>query len=343
MRSKRVVADSPGGQFEICRKYAIVSKRALSSVGRAIRLHRKGRGFESLRAHMDRNSNEIVLDVLTNKAVLEQLNLRAETEKRLSQPRPEKFIGLPGYSEADIKRELESVERLKSKWEEEETPESKHQRNLASVVEHVVATQFSGEWLANKAKGHHTAEADDVLRGVDVVAEFAQGEERQYLGFAIDVTIAKDASVLEQKLERIWQKDIKTGDQAEVRYLATENYTGPMKLFRVVVGINKESARDLINLYRFDKKEKLSNHAFQAHLIAQIKFQLESYLMYARTTKNKKLEDQVSESLRAFYEIYDAKEEMIKAGITKIESDPGFIRISEFCQTQLKSAERYFS
>jgi acylphosphatase len=35
-------------------KSCIVRLRAISSVGRAIRLHRKGRGFESLIAHMER-------------------------------------------------------------------------------------------------------------------------------------------------------------------------------------------------------------------------------------------------------------------------------------------------
>ena len=39
----------------------MVSLRAVSSVGRAIRLHRKGRGFESLTAHSEAKKNAYVL------------------------------------------------------------------------------------------------------------------------------------------------------------------------------------------------------------------------------------------------------------------------------------------
>ena len=49
--------------------------RALSSVGRAIRLHRKGRGFESLSAHMDKNPHciGVILDGNRRWAVREGL------------------------------------------------------------------------------------------------------------------------------------------------------------------------------------------------------------------------------------------------------------------------------
>lgn len=284
-----------------------------------------------------------VRDVLQNEHVIEDLKNKAEAKKRRYQSKAEDFIGLPGYKESEIQEELERIKGYKKSWLDEETPELRHQKNIAEVVEHVVVDQFSGEWLANKATGHYTAEADDILRGVDVVAELeSEGEERKYLGFALDVTMAKDTSVIDQKLNRIWEKDIKPNKLAEVRYLETEHYKGSVELFRVIVGVNKDFARELINLQRFSKKDALATHPFQAHLIAQIKVQLESYYRYADITGNQRFKDQVAESLRVFYEIYDAKEALIEEKQKEIESEPDFIRIKNFCEQQLASAERFF-
>jgi hypothetical protein len=292
------------------------------------------------------NNREIgVRDVLQNEHVIEDLKNKAEAKKRRYQSKAEDFIGLPGYKESEIQEELESIKNYKKNWLDEETPELRHQKNIAEVVEHVVVDQFSGEWLANKATGHYTAEADDVLRGVDVVAELNsedEGSERKYLGFALDVTMAKDTSVIDQKLSRIWEKDIKPNKPAKVKYLETDHYKGSVELFRVIVGVNKDFARELINLQRFGKKEALASHPFQAHLIVQIKFQLESYYKYAEITGNQRFKDQVTESLRVFYEIYDAKESLIEEKQKEIEAEPDFIRIKNFCEQQLASAERFF-
>jgi hypothetical protein len=290
-----------------------------------------------------RQENIGVRDVLENKNVIEELKNKAEAIKRRYQPKAEEFIGTPGYDENSIKSEIEKVKEYKKNWLDEETPELRHQKNLAEVVEHVVVDQFSGEWLANKAVGLYTAEEDDVLRGVDVVAEFTGEDEKHYLGFALDVTIAKDLSVLDSKLNRIWEKDIKSNKQAEVKYLETsDEHKESVKLFRVIVGINKDFARELISLQRFNKKDELAKHPFQANLISQIKYQLESYHRYAEITGNKKLQDQVVESLKIFYEIYDAKEDLIKEKQVDIEKEADFIHITSFCDQQLKSAERYF-
>lgn len=282
-------------------------------------------------------------DVLENRNVIEVLKNKAEANKRRYQPKAEDFIGLEGYDENSIRAEIEKVKEFKKRWIDEETPELRHQKNLSEVIEHVVVDQFSGEWLANKAVGHYTAEEDDVLRGVDVVAELSGENENSYLGFALDVTIAKDLSVLDSKLNRIWEQDIKGNRQAEVKYLEkADESKGSVKLFRIIVGINKDFVRDLVSLQRFNKKEELAKHPFHINLIAQIKYQLESYYRYAEIVGNNKLQEQVAESLKVFYEIYDAKEELIKEKQADIEKEADFSLIKSFCDQELKSAERYF-
>ncbi len=280
--------------------------------------------------------NKDLSDILENYTVLNHLHEKMLHRKEIRQPNPEKFIGQPGYTESSIRSEMEEVKRLKEKWERENTPEMKKQKKISDILEGVIVDQFSGPWLSEKAVGYYTAEADDILRGVDVIAELNDEEDSHYLGFAIDVTMAKDPSVLDQKLAKNW-KDIETRKFPEVRYFEDDDENKKtLNPVRVLIAVNPDFARELIRLEYLNKKDRLGDHKFQAHLIMQIKEQLEAYYRYAQANEDEELMEKLSESLQAFYNIiFKEKEGMLNERLEEVEQEKDFMRIREYCQNKL--------
>lgn len=280
-------------------------------------------------------------DILENNSIIKPLHEKMEKRKSIYQPNPEDFIGESGYTEESIKEEMDRVERYKRNWESENSPELKKQKLISDILEGVIVDQFSGAWLSNKAEGHYTSEVDDILRGVDVVAELKEDEDSHYLGFAIDVTMAKDPSVLDQKLEKNW-KDIETGRFPDIKYFEDEEgnkqHLSPV---RVLIAVNPNFARELIRLEFLNKKDKLGEHKFQYHLILQIAEQLESYYRYAQALGNDKLMDKLHESLRLLYLITEGeKKEKLEEMEKEVESEEDFSRIREYCQSKIASVTR---
>lgn len=278
-------------------------------------------------------------DILENGAIMKSLHEKMAHRKELRQPDPNKFIGEPGYDEVSVRAELATVTSYKTKWQSENSPELAKQKEISDILEGIIVDQISGPWLSERAVGYYTAEADDVLRGVDVITELIDEEDSHYLGFAIDVTMAKDPRILESKLAKNW-KDIETGNFPEVKYFEDDDENkSRLKPVRVLIGVNPKFARELIRLEYFNKKDKLGEHPFQAHLILQIKEQLEAYYRYAESKNNEQLKDKIAESLRAFYSIiFKEKEEFLNEHVNEVEVEEDFTRIREYCNLKAPGA-----
>jgi hypothetical protein len=279
-------------------------------------------------------------DILENNLILKTLYEKMSHRKEIRQPNPEKFIGEPGYSEDSIRQEINQVKKLKTKWAEENTPELNKQKQISDVLEGIIVDQFSGPWLSQKAVGYYTSEADDVLRGVDVIAELHEEDDSHYLGFAIDVTMAKDPAILNQKLAKNW-KDIETRNFPEVKYFEDDDENKKrLNPVRVLVAVNPEFTRELIRLEYLNKKDKLGEHKFQAHLILQIKEQLEAYYLYAQSQGDDKLMEKISESLQSFYRIiFKEKEEFLNTHLEEVEQEKDFMKIRDFCSAKIPRAQ----
>ncbi len=289
---------------------------------------------------MSNFENRDLSDILENNTVIRTLHEKMAHRREIQQPNPEKFIGEPGYNEADIRKELEKVETLKAKWAQDNTPELEKQKKISSILEGIIVDQLSGPWLSEKANGYYTAEVDDVLRGVDVITELQDEEGSQYLGFAIDVTMAKDPAVLDQKLAKNWS-DIETGKLPEIKYFEDDNENKKkLNPVRVLIAVNPVFARELIRLEYHNKKDKLGDHPFQAHLILQIKEQLESYYRYVQSTGDDVLMEKISESLKAFYNIiFKEKEGMLIDRLDEVENEVDFRKIKEYCASKMPRAK----
>lgn len=284
--------------------------------------------------------------ILEKDSLINTMYERVLKRKKSYQPNPKNFVGFNGYTEESIKKEIDLVDSYKKRWQEESTPELEKQKMISTILESVIVDQFSGEWLSNKAEGHYTSEVDDVLRGVDVVAELKEDDDSHYLGFAIDVTMAKSPDVLYDKLDKNW-KGVETGKLPQIKYFEDANENKQvLSPVRILIAVNPEFTKELLRLEflksdNSSRKEELARHKFQFHLLLQIKEQLEAYYQYAQNTGNDDLMDKLKESLRIFYSIISGEKESQIIDIKEeIEEEEDFKKIREYCQNKLKDSLR---
>lgn len=290
------------------------------------------------------NLENMSQETMSRDHVIDSLHQKFEKQRTLYQPNPEDFIGEPGFSTEDIKEEITLAKSLKEKWSNSNSDYEQKNKKISDVFEGVIVDQFCGEWMAGKAEAFYTADPDDLIRKVDCVIEFkpdAETDSTEYLGLGIDVTFSTDYSVLQGKLDDIWNKDVKKGKEVHVKYVDTENFKGSLDVCRVVLAANKETVHDLARLYKQKDKTEIDNHPFLANIISQIKYQLESYLRYAQGKRLKAAYlSHVTKTLSTFYKIYSEKEDFIQTHASEVENSDVFRTIQGYCDDKLKEAAR---
>lgn len=275
-------------------------------------------------------------DILQNQGILKTLKEGFEHKKKIYSPDPTTFSDT--IPQLVIEDDLERVEKKKESFDQE-SERGKYEKMIADIFEGIVVDQFSGAWLGNKAEGYYTAEPDDLLRGVDVIAEIKTenlDEENNYLGFALDVTFSEKQEIVQKKLEGIWDYDISKSKLSEVRYFENDDFKGALSLPRLVVSANRDTVRDLVRLYHSKDRQGLENHVFQYNLLSQIKVQIEAYYQYAQIRGTDRYKEVILESLQSFYEIYDVKASELMQYAENVESDSQFRLISDFCTRKIK-------
>lgn len=280
-------------------------------------------------------------DILKDMSKIRPLHEKMEKRKSIRRPDSKNFIGHPGYSKEDIVAEIEKVSELKKRWAKEQSPEAQRQKQVSDILEGVVIDQLSA-WFAENVQGFYTSEEDDVLRGVDAVAEMTDEEDKHYLGFAIDVTMAKDANVLDAKLARNW-KDIEENRFPEVKYFEDDD-ENKMRLQppRVLIAVNPDMARDLISLEFSNRKDALRKHGFRNHLVWQIKEQLESYYRYYENKGNDKMRLRIAEALDIFYKVVvNPIEPELAHAQEEVFAEEDFDRIRKYCSNKVYSVRNW--
>lgn len=276
---------------------------------------------------------------IEQEALIDSLHRKFEQQKVHYQPKPEDFLEEPGFSKEEIQKEIGLSEALKKKWNQSNSAYEQKNKKLSEVFEGIIVDQFCGEWMANKAEAFYTADPDDLIRKVDCIIEFKPSNEqdlKEYLGLGIDVTFSSDYSVLQSKLDDIWNKDVKRGKEVSVKYVHTEDFKGSLGVCRVVLAANKETVYELAKLYKQKDKSEIDNHPFLANILSQIKYQLESYYTYAQ---KKSLPAEylrhVTKTLSTFYGIYSEKQDFIETQEQNITQSDVFKTIQEYCDQKL--------
>lgn len=200
----------------------------------------------------------------------------------------------------EIAQELESAK--KKNWESRQMAEVSEYNKILREIMEMAITEFgeTSNWFGEEAHSGQTSEYDDMFNGVDMVLVFGD-EDNTPIALTIDVTSAKDISVLDKKIETICHRALDhRSDKRSVKYYQSpvdpEN-RGSIEAIPVVVGFAKETATKLIatvnELMALENKggkkdndktrikqikKGLSEHPLQMNMLEEILCQLNYYL-----------------------------------------------------------------
>lgn len=187
------------------------------------------------------------------------------------------------YGDAAVQSDKKHVARLEERFAADATPETNESLKLATVLESIITEQIElSDWFGPSTTTRRTSRFDDVVNGVDAIAEIEQDNTMNHLALAIDVTYGTS---LEKKFRRI-KEEIEEGTLASVKYFDNEEHTFKGKLFkvpRVVLGIDRTRLIELAGLWLNDKKKELAVHPVQFKLLEEIRLQLLGFKKYAST------------------------------------------------------------
>ncbi len=184
-----------------------------------------------------------------------------------------------------VTTDLERVGRLEKQFAAHGSEESAEMKKVADIFEALVLD--CGElnnWFGDNAFTIKTSRFDDYVNGMDMVLEF-RGEEEgsaSFLGVAADVTFTSDTT---KKFDRI-RDHIDKGELGKVKYFRSEhmNIDGQLsKLPEVVIGASKKTVMELANLWLEKNQEELAKHYAQIMVLRQMREQLETFSLYARS------------------------------------------------------------
>ena len=185
----------------------------------------------------------------------------------------------------------------------------KEGKRRGEALEVIVGDQVElNDWFGPNALLTRTSEYDDVMNGIDAVAEFDFGEERkpERLALGVDASMRADVAMIERKITRNIEKVTGQREPAEVRYFESQildaaghpSVKGRLEaVVPVVIGLDGEDCDRLMCLFvqllrlRSNKektesinaliKEKtleMQKHPVQMVFLLEIKTQLEMYL-----------------------------------------------------------------
>ncbi len=162
------------------------------------------------------------------------------------------------------------------------------------------------EWLGSNVETIKTSRFDDIVNGIDVIAEFSGNQETSHLGLAIDATLS---NVIEEKLERI-KKEIDEGHLAEIKYFYSEelNIRQPKKnLPRVIICVEAKTIKELSELWMENKNKELGQHQIQYQILEEIILQLETFKNYVEQKGFSNLAEIYEKDLEIVKNIYQEK------------------------------------
>lgn len=210
-------------------------------------------------------------------------------------------------------------------------------QKIARAFEGVMLQADSNDWLGPNAEIIIPSRYDDVVNGVDGIAEFHDEGYFSHLALGMDVTSSER---IDKKLERI-RAEIHNGKLAKIRYFESEkmHIKGQKEnLPRVIVGADRQTIHDLTLLWAEGKMTELSSHHMQMQMLSEIQHQLMAYAAYARTHANESQREKIvsvyENSCRLIDEIIAGHiarrgEETIRAMLQEAEKDNVYQAILE--------------
>jgi hypothetical protein len=216
------------------------------------------------------------------------------------------------YGEEKVKGDISRVSRIKEKFLKTNTPEEIEAKKMAIIFESVFNEHAElSNWLGENALIVPASEFDDIVNGVDMIAEFSEEERNpHHLGLGIDVTYG---IFLKKKLEKIKEK-IDSGKLSEIKYFHSDSmgFTGKLsQVPRVVVSIKKETLKELVELKETRKNKELANHFVQFQILEEVMKQLEVFKIYAERIGKNEIVKKLEVTRGIISKIYEEKKETV--------------------------------
>lgn len=296
--------------------------------------------------------------------------IKFERKKRLQEI---DFIddGKKGYSEAEVKRDLETVERMKEKFEkgqdhmtDAEIKRAKENENRGEALEVIILDKGEElEWFGLGTRLSRTTKHDDIFNGVDGVAEFVSKEKTTHrVALAVDASMNSDFSALKRKIDRNIRKITNNKDEIEVKYFksAIDDFKGKLALIiPVVIGMEGKKANELIGIFsqimvlqarepksgeELKKLDQLlieaKNHPCQVIFLKEIKEQIAFYkelLAGDKSIKAQLFMNEINSLLEIINLIIGSKKEILGG---ELEKDGVYLTIKNIISQERKNKNR---
>jgi hypothetical protein len=240
----------------------------------------------------------------------------------------------------DVESDKETIKEFEKKFEQDPTlnKEADYFTELFEALFTDLAEK--GRWF-DEAVIQNASRYDDVVNGIDIIAEFQKEGMFSHLGFAIDLTFSNK---IRFKLNRI-KREIESGELAKIKYYLSSEEAGVRgelrNVPRVIVGADVNSIKNLTSLW-FQKRQisesideagqtanikkamqsklkeavdNLKGHDIQHRVLRQIEFQLEKFIEFARKEEKTEVAEKLQTSLDKVRQIMDIK------GTPELEDD----------------------
>lgn len=250
---------------------------------------------------------------LENQIIFPDLEKRFnEAENSLKEYKIDVDLFYDLYGKEKVEEDKSKVGHIKEKFLRENTPSEIEAKKMAVIFEALFNKHGEqSDWLGGNASIIPTSEYDDIVNGVDAIAEFAEeGKNPYHLGLGIDVTYS---SHIKKKFEKIKEK-IDNGKLSEIKYFQSINmdFTGKLsQIPRVVIAITKETLKELVDLDEGRKNKELAVHFIQFQVLEEILMQLKLFKGYAEKVGQIKIAEKFEMTERIITEIYENKKETV--------------------------------
>jgi hypothetical protein len=225
----------------------------------------------------------------------------------------------------EIDKDQRYVQKMKSKFDKEDTDLEKRDKKLATVLEAIINYQIDRNCcFGDEVHAIHTCEYDDIANGVDSILEVEEDKgQASHLAIAIDETFSAEKIKGEGgKIESI-ENSIRDGKLSYIKYFKSEflGIKGDKKeVPKFVLGIDRNNLEQLAELWYSGKNRTLSQHPSQIMFLDQILAQLEYFKNFAEGVKQEKIAQKYNYLIKLFEEINESMSEQRAEILSKKEN-----------------------
>jgi len=264
---------------------------------------------------MDRIPFDTIEEYLNNKDTLRNPAFREMAFQKAQEKLAIDSINMDDFADLyNVAKDKEYVQKLKKIFEEENSPQEKENKKLATVLEAILHIQIEQNcYLGDDVKTISTCEFDDIKNGIDQILEIGGEDEKniRHLAIAVDITFSVDVY---KKIKKIKEK-IKSGKLAVIKYFKSDvlhirGEKGGIPEF--VLGIDKNNLENVIQLWLNDENKKLYHHPLHIIILDEILQQAKYYQNYAKRVGQIEISEKYKELYNIFLQVKQEKEELIK-------------------------------